>query len=439
MTKQPTTDSHIKWFRDAAPYINAHRGRTFVIEFGGEAVADQSFDTLISDLALLYSLGIKLVLVHGARPQIETQLKQHNVESQYHEGLRVTDQASLPLVMQAAGAVRLEIEAALSKGLVNTPMDGSRVKVASGNFVTAKPIGIRDGIDLCHTGTVRKIEHSAIQALLDANNIVLLSPLGFSATGEVFNLHAEEVATLAATALNADKLIFMMDGEQLPSTDHQARELNASQAQALLDRDPELPEPLRLDLQSAIAACQQGVKRVHLINNTRSGALLQELFTRDGVGTLVTTGRYEDLRPADINDVGGILQLIAPLENNGTLSRRSREQLELEIGNFIVNERDGMIVGCAALYPYPEDSCGELACVVVHPDYNQQGRGDELLSIIEEQAKKLGLKSLFVLTTQTEHWFREKGYNPVDTSTLPEQKRSLYNYQRNSKVFSKTL
>ena len=437
MSKKSTINPHIKWFRDAAPYINAHRGCTFVIKIGGEAVADSNFAEFIDDIALLNSLGIKLVLVHGARPQIEQLLNQHNVESNYVAGVRVTDADALPYVLQACGALRTAIEAQLSRGLVNTPMAGSQVKIVSGNFVIAKPVGIRNGVDFCHTGTVRRVEHAAIKALLDAGNMVLLPSLGYSSTGEIFNLHAEEIATAAATALNADKLIFMIDGTEL--YEDQPRDLHTADVEILLKDNASLPEPLRYDLESAIQACHQGVKRVHLINRSKRGALLQELFTRDGAGTLITAGRYEHLRQADIADVGGILQLIAPLEKDGILVRRSREQLELEINNFIVDERDGMIVGCAALYPYPDEHIGELACLVIHADYTGQSRGEELLLMIENQATRLGLKKLFVLTTQTLHWFRERGYEPVEIKALPVKKQQLYNYQRNSKVLVKAL
>lgn len=431
---------HIHWFRDAAPYINAHRGATFVIEFGGEAVADRGFANLINDIALLNSLGVRLVLVYGARPQIEQRLKRQGVDSRYVQGLRMTDAKALTAVKEAAGMVRVEIEAQLSRGLVNTPMAGSRIRVASGNFVTAKPVGIIDGVDLGHTGEVRRIEQGAVRALLDAGNIVLLAPLGYSATGEVFNLRAEDVAKAVAVALNADKLIFMMEGPTLRGAGGEPlRELHTAEALALLRRRRKMPEALRHDIESAVDACGEGVHRVHLLSRGVDGALLQELYTRDGIGTLITAGRYEDLRRATIQDVGGILQLISPLEESGALARRSREQLELEINNFVVIERDGMIVGCAALYPYEKEQTGELACLVVHPDYGDQGRGEQLLSLLEEEAARRGLKTLFVLTTRTLHWFREHGFQNAPLEKLPIRKRRLYNYQRNSRVMIKTL
>lgn len=440
MSKNATSPHNIQWFRNAAPYINAHRGRTFVLEFGGEAVEDSHFAALINDIALLNSLGIKLVIVHGARPQIEARLKRNNIESLYADGLRITDETSLPLVKEAVGSVRVEIEAQFSRSLANTPVSGNPIRVTSGNFVIAKPFGVHNGVDFCLTGEVRKVDHHGIRAQLDTGNIVLLSPLGYSPTGEVFNLRAEDIATATAVALDADKLIFMMEGPGLLEGKRQpVRELAVNDIEPFLKKYKSLPEPVIRDLRSAQAACGRGVKRVHLLSRELDGNLLQELYTRDGSGTLITADKFETLRPAKIEDVGGILELIAPLETDGTLVKRSREQLELEIGHFNVIERDGMIIACAALYPYVAEKSGELACIVVHPDYAKDGRGNDLLHALEQRAKGLGLKQLFALTTRTPHWFRERGFAPGDLQTLPVKKRELYNYQRNSKALFKVL
>ncbi|HSH28768.1 MAG TPA: amino-acid N-acetyltransferase [Thiohalobacter sp.] len=424
-------------FRHAAPYIHSHRGRTFVIGFGGEAVADAG---LIHDLALLYSLGIRLVLVHGTRPQIEAHLKASRTEFRYAHGLRITDDRALVAVKQAAGSVRVEIEARLSMGVANTPMSGARIRVTSGNYVTARPLGVRDGIDYQHTGEIRRIDGAAIRQALDDQHLVLLSPLGYSPTGEVFNLHAEEVATAAAIELQADKLILITEDKGLRDGRRQpVRQLTPAGAGRLLDTRRKLGEDMRRHLGSAMQACRRGVRRAHLVPRRIEGGLLQELFTRDGVGTLITAETYEGLRPASINDVGGILELIAPLEAGGVMVRRSRERLEMEIERFIVVERDGMIIACAALYPYPDEAMGELACLAVHPDYRREGRGDQLLETLERQAKGLGLITLFVLTTRTAHWFQERGFLQGEVAKLPIKRRDLYNYQRNSKVFFKAL
>ncbi|APZ43975.1 amino-acid N-acetyltransferase [Acidihalobacter ferrooxydans] len=440
-TSADATLPNIAWFRNAAPYINAHRGRTFVICIGGEAAADpERLPALVHDLALLASLGVRLVLVHGARPQIEARLRAEGRELRYVNGLRVTDGPALEAVIAAAATVRVELEARLSMGAANTPMSGVRLNVSSGNHVIAKPLGVREGVDYLHTGEVRRIDTRSIRAQLELGQIVLLSPLGYSPTGEVFNLFATEIATATASALRADKLIFL---EEMPTLRDASRaplrQIGLPEARALLQNRRTLDEDIRAHLQGAVDACANGVRRVHLLERHIDGALLHELYTRDGIGMLISADGYESLRPATIDDASGILALIAPLEAEGILVRRSREQLELEIGCFSVRERDGMVIACAALYGYPAEGLGELACLAVAADYRHQGHGDELLEHIERRARAQGLHRLFVLTTRTAHWFRERGFAPGDLDELPLAKRSLYNYQRNSRIFFKDI
>jgi len=440
MPKKDTDKQFIDGFRHSAPYIHAHRGRTFVLAFGGEAVDDEPFADLVHDIALLHSLGIKLVLVHGARPQIEKRLKAIGSSFEYANGLRITDDAALTCVKEAAGTVRVEIEALFSMGLANTPMSGARLGITSGNFVTARPLGVRDGIDYCHTGEVRRVDAPAIRQHLADQRIVLLSPLGYSPTGEVFNLSAEEIATAVASELQADKLILMTEGDTLRDSRRRLlTQLTLNEASTLLASKRRLADSTRRHLQHAIQACHHGVRRVHLLDRSHNGALLLELFTRDGYGTMITAEAYEDLREATIDDVGGILELIKPLEDQGILVKRSRELLEMEIGHFFVTERDGSIIACAALYPCNKQALAELACLAVHRDYHNAGRGEALLNAIEARARQAGIKKLVVLTTRTAHWFRERGFVSGDSSDLPGQKKALYNYQRNSKVFYKLL
>lgn len=429
-----------QWFRNAAPYINAFRGRTFVVVFGGEAVADKNFAGLIHDFALLNSLGIRLVLVHGTRPQVEARLKMQSATASFHNDLRVTDDTALACVKEAVGTVRVEIEALLSMGLANSPMAGARLRVASGNVVTARPLGVHEGVDYLHTGEVRRIDADAIHQQLEQNAVVLLSPLGYSPTGEVFNLSAEDVATSAAIALHADKVLYLAEGPGLrDSRKHLTRELTLSATQQLLSSRRKLPDAMRRILHSAVNLCLNGINRVHILDRQIDGALLQELFTRDGVGTLISANAYEGTRQANIDDVAGILELIEPLEQTDVLVRRSRENLEMEIDRFTVIERDGMIIACAALYPFSSENMAELACLAVHPDYQGAARGNALLQWIEQHAKQRGLDQLFVLSTKTSHWFLERGYKKADIKTLPMKRRALYNYRRNSKVFIKML
>jgi amino-acid N-acetyltransferase len=432
----PTAFVH--WFRSSSPYIHAHRNRTFVVFFSGEAV-EAGIDSLIHDFALLKSLGIRLVLVHGIRPQIDRGLKSQNIQPGYYRNLRITDEKILPFVKQAAGLVQLEISALLSMGVANSPMAGARIRVVSGNYVTAKPLGVIDGIDFGYTGQVRRIDHHAIHQQLEQNNVVLIPPIGFSPTGDVFNLAAEQVATEVAIALNAEKLILLTEQDCLSADSHQIiRQLTTSQAQILLQEQTNLPAAICHSLEAAIKSSQQGVNRVHLINRNTDGGLLLELFSRDGIGTLISASEFEEIRPATLEDIGGILELIKPLEEQGILVKRSREKLEMEIDDYIVIERDGLIIGCTALHCLDQDHA-EIACLAVHPDYQKSHRGQRLLDYLLQKAQHKNIKKLFALSSQTMQWFLERGFKQTAIEKLPAQKKSFYNKQRNSKVLCKEL
>ncbi|MDR9468820.1 MAG: amino-acid N-acetyltransferase [Marinospirillum sp.] len=429
----------VYWFRHASPYINAHRGRTFVIHLDGEALRTSGLDELIADLALLSSLGIRLVVTYGMRPQLQESFARHQLTWQEHQGRLIVNAERLQVLLTCAGGLRTQLEARLSMGLPNSPMQGAGLRVLSGNLVTARPLGIREGVDLHSSGEVRRIQVKSINSLLDQGAIVLLPPLGYSATGETFDLDAEEVAMATAIHLGADKLIlFGEDGGLKNPSGELIRDLSPDEAESwLTSLAPQ--STLQRHLQAACSACRRGVARAHLLSYQRSGALLQELFTRDGDGTLITQQRYENLRQARIDDVGGLLALLRPLEEAGVLVRRSRELLEAEIERFTVIDLDGSIIACAALYPYPDQKQGELACVVVDPEYRQGQRGDRLLESLQKQARALGIEQLFVLTTHTAHWFLERGFLPAQVEQLPAARRDLYNWQRNSRVFYKTL
>jgi amino-acid N-acetyltransferase len=432
--------SFVPWIRAAAPYIHALRGKTVVIAFGGEVVADETFLGVVHDLNLLHSLGIRLVVVHGSRPQIEAILKQQNIASRYHRGLRITDVETMDCVLEGMGHARSRIEAMLSLGIANSPMAGARIRVVGGNFITAKPIGVLDGVDMGLTGEVRRVDTEGMRQRLDDGDLLLVSPLGYSQTGEIFNLAVEEVATQVAVRLSAHKLIFLMETDGVRNGRRQLlTELSTREAEAILARQRRLPPDVLHYLPCAVRACDNGVKRAHLISRHRDGALLLELFTRDGVGTMVAAVPLAHLRNATIDDVGGILSIIEPLEHEGILVRRSRERLEMEIERFAVAEHDGAIIGCAALYAFPEERAGELAALAVDPDFQREGYGETLMHEIEQRAKKLKLARLFVLTTRASGWFLERGFVESDVSRLPKEKRDLYNWQRRSLVYEKTL
>ena len=430
----------VNWFRSSSPYIHAHRNKTFVISFGGEAVLAADFYHHVHDFALLNSLGIRLVLVHGIRPQIDLRLNKLDVASKFNNNLRITDDLALQCVKEAAGLVRVEIEALLSLGLANSPMAGAKIKVASGNFVTAKPLGVIDGVDYCHTGEVRRIDSAAIHQQLDQDNVVLISPIGYSPSGEVFNLSSEQVATAVAIELKAEKLILLTEQDCCsPDGGEAIQQMTTTEVSVFLEQYPQLLDSISQPLRAAIQACQAGIARTHLINRIQNGALLLELFTRDGIGTLISSTPFEELRPAVLNDIGGILELIKPLEQQGILAKRSREKIEMELADYIVIDRDGLIIGCLALHPNQQRQFGALACLSVHPEYQRSARANRLLDYAYRKARLLNLKKLFVLSTQTMHWFIERGFLSSDINSLPEPLKALYSPQRNSKVLCKNL
>ncbi|MGQ5521670.1 amino-acid N-acetyltransferase [Chitinimonas sp. PSY-7] len=428
------------WFRQAAPYIHAFRGRTFVVAFGGDLVRDGDFGSLAHDLNTLVSLGVNLVLVHGARPQISERLEEAGLPLRLERGIRVTERDAIVPVLQAIGQVRFEIEAGLSMGLANSPMANADIRVAGGNFVTAQPMGVREGEDMQYTGEVRKLDVAAMRDRLEFGETILLSPVGYSPTGEAFNLTLEDVATTAAVALGADKLIFLLDQPGVvDEAGELLNELTAAEAEAYVPREVSTTTDLDFYLPCCIRAVRHGVKRAHLISRHLDGAMLTELFTHDGIGTMISRESLETLRRAVIDDIGGILALIEPLEEQGVLVKRSRELLEREVERFAVLEHDRKIVGCVSLHTFEESGIAELAGLAVHPDYRDGGRGEQLLKHVEREARRLKITRLFVLTTRTAHWFIERGFAPAEIDVLPMKKKELYNWQRRSKVFIKSL
>ena len=439
----------VPWFRAVAPYIHMHRGKTFVVGVVGEAIAAGKLGSIATDLALIQSMGVKIVLVHGFRPQVNDQLRAKGQEPRYSNGMRITDEVALDSAQEAAGQLRYEIEAAFSQGLPNTPMAGATVRVISGNFITARPMGIIDGVDFKHTGVVRKIDVAGITRSLDAGALVLISPFGFSPTGEAFNLAMEEVATSVAIALQADKLLFVTEtpGVRIRPTEPEAEdnpidtELPLADAQALIARlpSPEVPTDPSYYLRHCVSACVHGVERSHILPYAVDGSLLLEIYVHDGIGTMVVDEKLESLREATSDDVAGILQLIEPFEKDGTLVKRSRTEIERDIGNYSIVEHDGVIFACAALYPYPEAKTGEMAALTVSPQSQGQGDGEKILRRVEHRARAMGLSSIFVLTTRTMHWFIKRGFQQVDPDWLPEARKRKYNWDRKSQVLVKKL
>jgi len=438
----------VPWFRSVAPYIHTHRGKTFVVGIAGEAIAAGKLQHIAQDLALIQSMGVKIVLVHGFRPQVNEQLKAKGHAAKYSHGMRITDEVALDCAQEAAGQLRYEIEAAFSQGLPNTPMAGATIRVISGNFITARPVGIMDGVDFKHSGLVRKVDVAGIMRTLDFGAMVLLSPFGFSPTGEAFNLNMEEVATSVAIALQADKLIFLTETpgirihpDQPESEDNPIdTELPLAAAEKLLTTAPaQSPLDTGFYLQHCVKACKAGVERSHILPFAIDGSLLLEIYVHDGIGTMVIDEKLESLREATPDDVGGILQLIEPFEKDGTLVKRDRTEIERDADLYTIVEHDGVIFACAALYPYPEAKTAEMAALTVSPQSQGQGDGEKILKRIEQRARAAGLHSIFVLTTRTMHWFIKRGFVQVDPDWLPEARKRKYNWDRRSQVLVKRL
>jgi len=429
----------VAWFRAVAPYVHAFKRRVFVVAFGGEAVVAGRLARICEDLALLRALGIRVVVVHGSRPQIEEQLRLRQIESQFVDGIRITDGAALECAKEASGEIRLDIEAAFSQGLANTPMWNADIKVMSGNFITARPIGVVGGVDFQSTGVVRKVSSEVIQLALAARAVVLISPLGFSPTGEAFNLDMEDVASSVAAALHAEKLLFLTETAGIVDAQHELiRELSTLSASKLLESGV-LPTDTSNYLKHALRAIAAGVPRAHLVPFSLDGCALLEIFTHDGVGTMIAADDLEELREATVDDIGGILKLIEPLEADGTLVKRGRGRIEREIGYFSVIEHDARLFGCAALYAFPNEKMGELACLTVSPDAQGMGDGEKLMKRIEQRARAMGLDALFVLTTRTAHWFLKRGFVPAGVDSLPKDRQRMYNWSRKSQVLLKRL
>lgn len=423
----------IDFFRQAAPYIHQHRNKTFVFCIQDDEMTQSVLKSLLHDIAILHSLRVRVVIVFGARYTLNQRLDNQH----FHGARRITDADTMVKIQEIIGALSIRVESILSMGLANSPMQGAGIRTSSGNFIMAKPVGVREGVDFGLTGEIRKVRSQAISDRLSQGDIVIIPPLGYSSTGEVFNLTTEEVAASVATALDADKLLFFnSDLTGLTDDNQEGKSMTPDEAKQLAN---ESTIALKTVLQAAVTACKDGVNRVHLIPKHTDGAVLAELFTRDGFGVMITHEAYDRIEQASIDDIPSLLQLIRPLEKQGVLVRRSRELLEMEIESFSLLKRDNTVIGCAALYPFLDDKMAELGCVAVAQDYQKNGLADILLEYIEDKARDIGIEQLFCLTTHTSHWFMERGFLPTDLSQLPQQKQQFYNYERQSKPYVKRL
>lgn len=425
--KNTAPESPIHWLRLTSPYINKHRGKTFVVWLNSTTIEAEGFTTLVHDLTLLSHLGVRLILVHGMRAQLDTELRRKQIDSKYGtdsysaQRMRITTTESLPAISAVTGDIRCRLESAFSTGLPNSPMSGAQISLVSGNLIVAKPYGIRDGIDYQHTGEVRKIRVKKIRALLDAEMIAVLSPIGYSPTGEMFNLLSEDVAMQAAISIGADKLIFLHpDASSIDSNLHEISATDKHHSSQLVS-GTQNSGPVSSVIDRSKHACRHGVDRCHIVDANNTEALLRELFTRDGSGLLVNRGDYDNIRSADTNSVNGIMELIKPLIADGTLASRTEQDLEREIESFYITEREGSVICCASLQTFGDTA--ELGCLAVHPDFRASGKATEMLEHLVKTAQQKNCRQLFGLSTRTGDWFLENGFTKGDASLLNQLHR----------------
>lgn len=434
--------SFVDTFRMSSPYINAHQGMVFVIHIPGALLAERLFASVMEDIALMRVVGIKLVLVLGPQMQVDRRLATENMQSRFVDGIRVTDARTLQIVMEVAGSMRFEVEATLARGVTNMP-SASRISIVSGSFYSAQPVGIIDGEDFGFTGKVRRIDVESIKRRMNQGDIIVVPNVGSSPSGQHFNCCSREVAAECAGQLKAEKLIFMGNGETLydTRTDHTIPNLTLKSAARFLRlRHKELPRDFKKTLQASVFALEKGVRRAHILNRFLDGVLLMEIFHRDGVGLMISRDLYEGFRKARLSDLKGLEEIIQPLEHQGILKRRSRTTLERDIGQFVVIERDGMIIACMSLSVIPEDQTwAELGCLAVHPSYRKLGKGDAMLGFTERMAFEGGVRHLIILSTQSFDWFQERGFREVKVEDLPAQWQEKYDRSRRSKIFHKLL
>tara|TARA_B100002019_G_scaffold231757_1_gene205472 strand:- start:786 stop:2147 length:1362 start_codon:yes stop_codon:yes gene_type:complete len=430
----------VSWFRQAAPYINIHKDRTFVITLCSEATIHKNIDTILHDIALLNTLGARIIIVHGINFHLQKKIIDNNLNNIFVNEKRVIDKKVIKYAIECASIIRSNIETKLSTSLVNTGPYKSKIKIASANIITAKPVGVIEGVDMLFTGKVRKIDTESIVRLLDLGNIVLLSPLGLSPSGETFNIPHEEVGSEIAISLAADKLINFTDQDGLFSIEKKLiREISSQFAAKELTNYH--VKSFKKFIKAAISSVNSGVSRVHLMSFKHDGALLQELYTIDGIGTLILKNDFEKIRDANKNDISAISEMITPLEKDGVLVNRSHEKISNELDYFSVIERENLIVAVGALYIFQDNKkkIGEIACITTHKNYRNNKRGKKLLNYLEDKASFNNLEYIFVLTTQTADWFIDQGYIPGVVDQLPSEKKSLYNYHRNSKIYIKKI
>jgi amino-acid N-acetyltransferase len=419
--------------RGILQYIPQFREKTFIIAVDGAIVPDENFANILLDVAVLRSLNIRVVLVHGAAVQIEALAKTQNIQASNLDGTGVTDAPTLQVAIDAANRLTHEILEGLS---------ADDLRAACTNAIIAHPLGIIHGVDHLFTGKVERVDTELLQTLLNQGIVPVVPPLGFDGDGKTYRVNSDGIALATAEALKATKLIFITAEDGLLYNGQLIRQMVVGDLQKLVQSasggfGPEMLSKAR----HAAAACAAGVQRVHVINGHEDEGLLSEVFSNEGIGTLIYANEYEQIRPAKTKDIRAIQMLTKKAVEAEELVRRTRSEIEKNLTDYYIFEIDKNPVACVALHIDPARQQGELASLYVDPSHENQGIGRKLIQFVENKAREMGLTELIALSTQTFTYFQSKGgFVEGIPDDLPPARREKYDHSgRNSKVLVKKL
>jgi len=423
----------VRVLREALPYITRFAGEIFVIKFGGETLVGHNFIQMLPDIALLRSVGIRIVLIHGANPQIEAVSRVYGQKSKKRKGIRITDEKTMAVVQQASSSVTQKILASFS-ALNKTKF---YLKGFVGNVVKACSLGIINETDYQFTGKVESIETGTLLEVLDDNFIPILSPLGMDDLGTVFNINADSLAVEVAVALQARKLIFLTNVDGVMENGELIQELTPHQARELLSKKNVVTGGMIPKLEACIASCENGVRRAHLLNYKREGIILLEVLSQHGLGTMVNANPYKNIRKAILADVESLMNLTSPMMDSGMLIKRTWNEYEAGIHEFVVFEKDTLVSGCGALRVFRGRQTGEIYCLAVDEKVRDRGYATEIIEYLENQARERGVKTLFTLSRGTQEWFLQRGFTYTSAKKLPPDRP--FDPTRKSKILKKVI
>ena len=425
---------HVDLIREVFSYNRRFKDSLFVIKIDSSIIDHPYFSILVRDLSLLHQNGIRFVIIPGAHDRIDEILNQYEIPYNTENGTRISSEEAITFIKMAAFDVSNKVMTELSR---------YEIPSVIGNWVKARALGVMDGVDYQKTGRVDRVRTDAIRTLLKEGHIPIFPCIGWNASGDPYNISSDELSRVIAGELKASKLFFIgadnvltVDNCSLPkeaelSEDGRISKLSLTQAEELLDSNPE--NPLMQRIRTAIEACEQGVDRVHILDGRTDGVLLKEIFSNLGIGTMVYNNIYERIRTMETGDISSVLSLMKPFIDKGILVPRSRRDLEQKRKDFVVYSMDGIVHGCAALHPYA-GNIAEIAALAVDRRFVHLQIGGKIVSYLLEEAAARGYDRVFVLTTQTSDWFLNMGFEPAGVEDLPEEKKAIYNRDRNSRI-----